>query len=57
MERDSSWVIAGIGAGLAIAVGGLLVSIRDWLGTSNVALVLAVVIVAAATFGGRVAGS
>ncbi len=56
MERDSSWVIAGIGAGVAIAVGGLLVSIRDWLGTSNVALVLAVIIVAAATFGGRAAG-
>jgi two-component system sensor histidine kinase KdpD len=56
VERDSSLLIAAVGAGAAIAVAGLLVSIRDWLGASNVALVLAVVIVAAATFGGRLAG-
>ncbi len=42
--------------GAAIAVTGLLVSIRDWLGPSNVALVLVVIIVGAATFGGRLAG-
>jgi len=49
-------VVAGLGAGTAIAVAGLLVSIRDWLGPSNVALVLVIVIVGAATVGGRVAG-
>jgi K+-sensing histidine kinase KdpD len=57
MERESSRLMAGIGAGLAIAVAGLLASIRDWLGASNVALVLVVVIVGAATFGGRLAGA
>jgi hypothetical protein len=49
--------MAAIGACLAIAVAGLLVSIRDWLGASNVALVLVVIIVGAATFGGRLAGA
>jgi K+-sensing histidine kinase KdpD len=56
VERESSGLVAGIGVGMAIAVAGLLVSIRDWLGASNVALVLVVVIVGAATFGGRLAG-
>jgi len=56
VERESSWIVAALGVGAAIAVAGLLVSIRDWLGASNVALVLVIVIVAAATFGGRLAG-
>jgi K+-sensing histidine kinase KdpD len=50
-------MVAGAGVGVVIAVAGLLVSIRDWLGSSNVALVLVVVIVGAATFGGRLAGA
>ena len=35
---------------------GLLAPLRDWLGSANVALVLALVVVGAAVFGGRVAG-
>jgi K+-sensing histidine kinase KdpD len=57
VERESSGLVAAIGVGTAIAVAGLLVSIRDWLGASNVALVLVVVIVGAAAFGGRLAGA
>jgi K+-sensing histidine kinase KdpD len=49
-------MVAGAGVGIVIAVAGLLVSIRDWLGNSNVALVLVVVIVGAAILGGRLAG-
>jgi Domain of unknown function (DUF4118) len=49
--------MAALGAGTAIGVAGLLVSIRDWLGPSNVALVLVVIVVGAATFGGRLAGA
>ena len=48
--------MAALGAAAAIAVAGLLVSIRDWMGASNVALVLVVVIVGAAILGGRLAG-
>ena len=50
-------MVAGAGVGVVIAVAGLLVSIRDWLGASNVALVLVVIIVGAAIFGGRLAGA
>jgi K+-sensing histidine kinase KdpD len=57
VERDSSALVAAVGVGVSIAVAGLLVSIRDWLGPSNVALVLVVVIVGAAIFGGRLAGA
>jgi hypothetical protein len=45
-----------MGAVAAVAVAGLLVSVRDWLGASNVALILAIVVVAAAMFGGLAAG-
>ena len=50
-----SYGLAGTAA--AIAVGGLLVPIRDVIGNTNVALVLVVVIVAAAALGGRLAGA
>ena len=56
MRDESPRVIAAIGAITAVAVAGLLVSIRDWLGASNVALILAIVVVGAAVFGGRFAG-
>jgi len=56
LRRAAFAVLAAALLGAAIAAAGLLVSIRDWLGASNVALVLVVVIVAAATFGGRLAG-
>jgi K+-sensing histidine kinase KdpD len=51
-----SWQFGLFGAAVAIAVAGLLVPVRDWMGATNVALVLVVVIVAAASFGGRAAG-
>ena len=40
-----------------IGVAGLLVPARDWLGATNVALVLVVVIAGAAATGGRTAGA
>jgi Domain of unknown function (DUF4118) len=56
--RDES-VGLGVGLGVlgAIIIAGLLVPIRDWLGASNVALVLAIVVVVAAIVGGRIAGA
>jgi Domain of unknown function (DUF4118) len=45
-----------MGAVAAITVAGLLVPLRDWLGSANVALALALVVVVAAIFGGRLAG-
>ena len=45
------------GTAAAIAVGGLLVPIRDVIGNTNAALVLVVVIVGAAALGGRLAGA
>jgi K+-sensing histidine kinase KdpD len=45
------------GAVAAIAVGGLLVPVRDVIGNTNAALVLVVVVVAAAALGGRLAGA
>ncbi len=57
-ENDStSLAIGSAGVAVAIGVGGLLVPVRDVIGNTNVALVLVVVIVAAATFGGRMAGA
>jgi Domain of unknown function (DUF4118) len=50
---------AGVGAVfaiIAITVTALLVPIRDWLGNTNVALILVGLIVAAAAIGGRLAG-
>jgi hypothetical protein len=57
VQDESVGLGAGLGAALAIIVAGLLVPIRDWLGTTNVALVLAIVVVGAAIVGGRVAGA
>jgi K+-sensing histidine kinase KdpD len=42
---------------VALAAAGLLVPVRDVIGSANVALVLAVVVVAAAAFGERLAGT
>jgi K+-sensing histidine kinase KdpD len=56
VSDESSRFFAAIGAILAVAVGGALAPARDWLGATNVALCLAVVVVGAAIFGGRMAG-
>ena len=56
VSEESSRFFAAVGAILAVAVGGLLAPARDWLGATNVALCLAVVVVGAAIFGGRLAG-
>jgi K+-sensing histidine kinase KdpD len=59
VERYESDRVAwsGIGALAAIAVAGLLVPVRSTIDNTNVALILVLVIVAAATFGGRTAGA
>ena len=58
MTRDRSesigWCCAA--AVVIIFVAGLLVSVRDTIGNTNVALILVVFVVAAAVFGGRLAG-
>jgi K+-sensing histidine kinase KdpD len=58
MSEDSSdWIGWGAaGAAIAIGLGGLLVTVRDRIGNTNVALVLVVVIVTSASLGGRRAG-
>ena len=56
VSEESSRFFAALGAILAVAVGGVLAPARDWLGATNVALCLAVVVVGAAIFGGRLAG-
>jgi K+-sensing histidine kinase KdpD len=56
VSDESSRFFAALGAIVAVAVGGLLAPARDWLGATNVALCLAVVVVGAAIFGGRLAG-
>ncbi len=57
MERDTSRLVAGLGAITVLVVAGVLVPLRDWLGPSNMALVLVLVVVGAAAFGGRLAGA
>ena len=47
---------SAFGAIAAIAVAGLLVPVRSTIDNTNVALILVLVVVAAATFGGRTAG-
>lgn len=49
--------VASLGAIAAITVAGALVPARSWLGTANVALVLVIVVVAAASLAGRLAGT
>jgi hypothetical protein len=59
MPEDSPRIFAAVGAIVAIALAGLLAPapVRDWLGSANVALILAIVVVSAAIFGGRFAGA
>jgi K+-sensing histidine kinase KdpD len=45
-----------VGTVLAVGVGLALIPLRDTLGSVNVALVMAALIVASAEFGGRIAG-
>lgn len=54
---DTDVLPACMGALSALAVAGALVPFRDTLGGTNVALILVVVIVAAASIGGRLAGA
>jgi K+-sensing histidine kinase KdpD len=56
MNDESSRLVAGLGAVAAIVVSAVLVPARDFLGSTNVALILAIVVVVAAVFGGRLAG-
>jgi two-component system sensor histidine kinase KdpD len=56
VDEESPQLVAGLGAFAAIVVAAALVPLRDWLGSTNAALILAIVVVVAATFGGRVAG-
>jgi hypothetical protein len=53
---ESPRIFAAGGAIVAVLLGGLLAPARDWLGSANVALALAIVVVGAAILGGRVAG-
>lgn len=57
MRDESSSIAAGLGAIAAIAAAGALVGARDFLGATNIALVLALVVVGAAMMGGRGAGA
>ncbi len=54
--NDAARIWSALGALAAVAVAGLLVPLRSTIGNTNVALVLVLVIVAAASFGGRAAG-
>jgi K+-sensing histidine kinase KdpD len=58
MTRDRSESIGWccVAAVVIIFVAGLLVGVRDTIGNTNVALILVVFVVAAAVFGGRLAG-
>jgi K+-sensing histidine kinase KdpD len=56
MPDEPSRIFAAIGAIAAVLIAGLLVPLRDWLGSANVALILAAIVVGAAIFGGRFAG-
>jgi K+-sensing histidine kinase KdpD len=57
MPKESSGIAISVGAIVAIALAGLLVPLRDWLAPTNVALLLAIVVVGAAMLGGRLAGA
>ena len=54
--NDAARMWSALGALAAIAVAGLIVPLRSTIDNTNVALVLVLVIVAAASFGGRSAG-
>jgi K+-sensing histidine kinase KdpD len=53
---EGSVVVAAVGAIVVIVVAALLVGIRDWLGNTNVALLLVGLVVVAAAVAGRLAG-
>ncbi|MCU1379664.1 MAG: Osmosensitive channel histidine kinaselike protein [Acidimicrobiales bacterium] len=53
---DRTLLGVSVGGMVALAVAGLLVPLRDVIDSANVALLLAVVVVMAAGFGGRLAG-
>ena len=55
-NSEESAAVATGGAGLALAVAAVLVPLRGELGSTNVALLLVLVVVGAAALGGRVAG-
>ena len=55
-DRSESLGWACASAVVIIFVAGLLVAVRDTIGNTNVALILVVFVVAAAVFGGRLAG-
>jgi len=54
--NDAARIWSALGAFAAIGIAGLLVPLRSTIDNTNVALVLVLVIVAAASFGGRAAG-
>jgi K+-sensing histidine kinase KdpD len=56
MDRNESIAWSCAAGSVIIFVAGLLVGVRDTIGNTNVALILVVFIVAAAVFGGRMAG-
>jgi K+-sensing histidine kinase KdpD len=53
---EGSVVVAAVGAIVIIVVAALLVGVRDWLGNTNVALLLVGLVVVAAAVAGRLAG-
>ena len=55
-DRNESIAWSCAAAVVIIFVAGLLVSVRDTIGNTNVALILVLFVVAAASFGGRIAG-
>ena len=54
--NEASRLWAALGSMAVVAIAGVLVPLRSTIDNTNVALVLVLVVVAAASFGGRVAG-
>lgn len=57
VERERDGLIAAAGAIVVLAAALLLSPLRDRIGLTNVALILTLVVVVAAVFGGRIAGT
>ena len=55
-NREDRWIGASVGAVVAVVAAGLLGAARDHVGSTSSALVLAIVVVFAASVGGRLAG-
>ena len=55
-DRLDAWIGAAVGGAAAISLGGLLGAAREHVGPTNGALALALVVVFAASLGGRTAG-